>query len=84
MSDNPPKLFVSYSWSNPDHEVWVIDLANQLSSAGVHVVIDKWDLKEGQDAHAFMERMVSDQDIKRLFLYSIKHMWKRQISGVVG
>ncbi|GEM_PF-6742441 len=41
MSDHPPGLFVPYSWSNPDHKVWVIGLANQVRRAGVHVVIDK-------------------------------------------
>lgn len=25
-----PKLFISYSWSNAEHEQWVIDLASEL------------------------------------------------------
>ncbi|QEU31564.1 SEFIR domain-containing protein [Pseudomonas luteola] len=63
-----PKLFISYSWSNPSHEQWVIDLANDLSESGVHVILDKWDLKEGHDAIAFMEKMVTDPDIKKVAL----------------
>lgn len=63
-----PKAFLSYSWSNVEHEMWVLDLATQLTDAGVHVILDKWDLKEGQDAHAFMESMVSDESIKKVIL----------------
>ncbi|PHM38217.1 SEFIR domain-containing protein [Xenorhabdus mauleonii] len=63
--DNP-KLFISYSWSNPTHVQWVIDLANELTDSGVHVILDKWDLKEGQDAFSFMERMVKDSQITKV------------------
>lgn len=63
--DNP-KLFISYSWSNPEHEQWVIDLATELRESAVDVVLDKWDLKEGHDAYAFMEKMVTDPDIKKV------------------
>jgi hypothetical protein len=31
-------------------------------------MLDKWDLKEGHDAYAFMERMVSDSEIKKVIL----------------
>jgi len=62
-----PKLFISYSWSTPDHEQWVLDLATLLcESGGVDVILDKWDLKEGQDAIAFMEQMVTNPDIKKV------------------
>lgn len=61
-----PKLFISYSWSNPTHEQWVIDLANELTESGVHVILDKWDLKEGHDSVAFMEKMVTDPQIKKV------------------
>lgn len=61
-----PKLFISYSWTSEDHERWVIRLASALREAGVDVVLDKWDLREGQDAHHFMEQMVSDPDIKKV------------------
>ena len=63
-----PKLFVSYSWSSPDHETWVLRLATDLRESGVDVTIDKWDLKEGHDAHAFMEKMVTDPEIKKVML----------------
>ena len=64
----PPKLFISYSWTTPDHEAWVVRLAEDLRGNGVEVVLDKWDLKEGQDSHAFMEKMVTDPEIKKVLL----------------
>tara|TARA_B100000446_G_scaffold151120_1_gene145857 strand:- start:237 stop:995 length:759 start_codon:yes stop_codon:yes gene_type:complete len=66
MSD--PKLFISYCWSNSEHEEWVLRLGTELRENGVNVILDKWDLKEGNDANAFMEKMVSDEDIKKVIL----------------
>ena len=65
-----PKVFISYSWSSPQHEQWVINLATELRQAGVDVILDKWDLKEGHDAIAFMERMVTDPEIKKVIIVS--------------
>jgi len=67
-STKQPKVFISYSWSSPQHEQWVLDLAERLSGDGVIVVLDKWDLKEGQDKHVFMEQMVNDADIKKVLV----------------
>ncbi|QHU99617.1 SEFIR domain-containing protein [Synechocystis sp. CACIAM 05] len=61
-----PKLFISYSWSNSTHEEWVLNLANDLAESGVHVILDKWDLKEGHDSVAFMEKMVTDPEISKV------------------
>lgn len=62
-----PKLFISYSWSSPQHEQIVIDLAKELrENNGVDVILDKWRLKEGHDAVAFMEKMVTDPTIKKV------------------
>ncbi|MDD9963105.1 MAG: TIR domain-containing protein [Gammaproteobacteria bacterium] len=62
------KTFVSYSWSSPEHEEWVLDLATSLRQSGVDVLLDKWDLKEGHEASAFMEKMVSDSEIKKVII----------------
>ena len=52
QEDRVPKIFISYSWSSD----WlVVPLAERLVSHGIDVVLDKWDLKEGQDKYAFME-----------------------------
>ncbi|QNB11546.1 TIR domain-containing protein [Paraburkholderia tropica] len=61
-----PKLFISYCWSSPDHEKWVEELAERLQHDGVHVILDKWDLKEGHDAHAFMEQVVTNDEVKKV------------------
>lgn len=65
---SPPKLFVSYCWSTSDHEQWVVDLATELAQAGIDVVFDKWDLREGHDAIAFMEKMVTDPTITKVVM----------------
>jgi len=64
----PPKLFVSYSWTSPQHAEWVLQLASELRESGIDVVLDKWDLKEGHDAHAFMESMVTEPSITKVIL----------------
>ena len=56
----PPQISISYSWSSQEHENWVIELANRLMNDGVLVVIDKLNLKEGQDKYKFMEIIVED------------------------
>lgn len=62
------KLFVSYSWSSPEHEQWVLRLATELRDSEVDVVLDKWDLKVGHDAYAFMEKMVTDPTISKVII----------------
>jgi len=63
-----PKVFISYSWSSLRHEERVIDLATRLMSHGVTALLDKWDLKEGQDKYKFMEQAVVDPDVDRVLL----------------
>jgi SEFIR domain len=63
-----PKLFMSYSWSSPAQEARVIGFATELRDSGVDVILDKWDLREGQDAYLFMESMVSDPEVKEVLL----------------
>jgi hypothetical protein len=63
-----PKLFISYSWTSPQHEDWVINLAERLVSDGVDVIIDKWNLKEGHDKYNFMETMVKSPDIQKVLV----------------
>ncbi|MGH1416649.1 MAG: SEFIR domain-containing protein [Pelagimonas sp.] len=64
------KVFISYSWTSPDHEDWVLRLATDLRESGVDAILDKWDLKEGHEANAFMEKMVSDPDISKVVIVS--------------
>ena len=45
-----PKVFISYSWTTPEHEQRVLDIATELVESGIDAILDKWDLKEGDDA----------------------------------
>jgi len=63
-----PRVFISYSWTSPILEDWVLNLAERLTGDGVKVILDKWDLKEGQDKHVFMEKMVTEKEIKRVLV----------------
>lgn len=70
-NDNP-KVFISYSWSSPQHEEFVLTLAGKLMADGVHILLDKWDLKEGHDKYAFMEQMVTDPNVSKVLIISDK------------
>lgn len=64
----PPKIFISYRWSSPDHEEWVLRLASSLRASGIDAHLDKWHLKEGQDTFVFMESMVNDPEMKKVLM----------------
>jgi hypothetical protein len=66
--DKINRVFLSYSWSTPDHERWVVDLAERLVANGVDVELDKWFLKEGNDKYVFMEEMVKSADIDKVLI----------------
>lgn len=63
-----PKIFISYSWKPVTNQVWVKELAERLSNDGIHVILDIWDLKEGQDKYSFMEQMVQNTEISKVLL----------------
>lgn len=67
-----PKTFLSYSWTSPEYEERVLKLAEDLRASGVDAILDKWDLKEGQEANAFMEKMVTDHEIKKVLILADK------------
>jgi hypothetical protein len=67
-SSEHPKTFISYCWTSNEHQEWVINLATQLVENGVDIILDVWNLHEGNDANAFMERMVTDPTVKKVLL----------------
>lgn len=67
MSESP-KTFISYSWTTPEHEEWVLQLATRLVENGIDVILDKWYLREGADKYVFMEKMVTDPDVKKVIM----------------
>ena len=60
--------FVSYSWTSEEHQQWVLELATRLMADGVNVILDVWDLRPGQDKHAFMEKTVLDEAIRKVLI----------------
>lgn len=62
------RIFISYSWTTPDYEQQVVSLAEKLVEMGVDVVLDKWDLVEGADVNAYMEKMVTDESINKVLV----------------
>lgn len=67
---NKPKVFISYSHTSQQHAELVKSWADDLLHNGVDVVIDIYDLKEGHDKYAFMERMVTDPSITNVLVIS--------------
>lgn len=63
-----PRAFISYSWSSPTHQSWVINLATRLREDGIDVILDKWDLLPGHDSIAFMEKMVTDASVTKVIM----------------
>lgn len=68
MLDHVPTVFVSYSWSNDIHKKNVKSLADRLIHDGINVIIDIYDLKDGQDKYLFMEKSVKDPSIDKVLI----------------
>jgi hypothetical protein len=59
------KIFISYSWAVQER---VIELAERLIANGIDVILDVYDLKEGQDKYAFMEQSVNNPIVSRVLI----------------
>ncbi|WP_284652596.1 toll/interleukin-1 receptor domain-containing protein [Flavobacterium terrisoli] len=68
MSQEIKKIFISYSWKPYTNKLKVIELAERLTNDGIHIILDDWDLKEGQDKYHFMEQMVNDETVNKVLL----------------
>lgn len=81
-----PKVFISYSWSGSEHEQDVIELATTLRNHGVDAILDKWDLKPGQDKFVFMESMVTDASVVKVLVLCDKRYQEKanKRAGGVG
>ena len=63
-----PRVFISYAWGSDDYQGKVLSFASQLMSDGIDVVLDKWDLSEGNDTYAFMEKCATDDTITNVLM----------------
>jgi hypothetical protein len=67
-----PKAFISYSRTSRAHCDRIRSYAERLRGDGVDVILDQWDLAEGQDKYAFMEKMVTDPSVTHVLVFSDK------------
>ncbi|MBO1264485.1 TIR domain-containing protein [Proteiniclasticum sp. SCR006] len=63
-----PKVFISYARSGSEYDDKVLALAERLVTDGIDVVLDKWDLKPGQDMYDFMESSVTDSKVTNVLI----------------
>ena len=68
MINNAPKVFISYCRQPEENLIRTQLLAERLARNGVYVVIDLWDLKDGQDKNAYMESMVTDPTMDKVLM----------------
>lgn len=84
LSSGTPVVFISYSWDNPEHEKWVLNLAELLLENGVEVILDKYDLKAGKNLLHFMEQAIERAD-KVLIIFTPNYKLKAdKRTGGVG
>lgn len=63
-----PKVFISYAWGTEEHNSNVLSFATDLKHDGIDVVLDRWQLKEGFDTYAFMEKSATDSSITNVLI----------------
>jgi hypothetical protein len=82
--ERAPRVFVSYSWDDPEHIAWVLRLATRLREDGVDVVLDRWDTRLGSDLSLFMEK-AADTSYRVLIVASSNYAAKADAGeGGVG
>ena len=80
-----PKVFISYAWGSDEYQTKVLSFATSLVEDGIDVVLDKWNLSEGNDTNAFMEKCATDQSITNVLMlldpiYAEKSRWEKRRS----
>ena len=79
-----PKVFISYAWGNNENQQRVIDFASSLMSCGIDVILDRWNLKEGNDKYAFMEKCVTDLSVTNVLLLLDKNYTDKANARIGG
>lgn len=81
-----PHIFISYAWGSEENQQRVIEFATSLAQYGIDVELDKWSLKEGNDTYAYMEQMVSNNDITNVLILLDENYMKKanERKGGVG
>lgn len=79
-----PKAFISYSWTSPKFREQVREWAVRLAADGVEIVLDQYDLKEGQDKYAYMEKMVTDTSVTHVLMFVDKRYTEKANARTAG
>lgn len=79
-----PKVFISYSWSDQRHQELVKHWADRLIADNIEVILDIYDLNEGDDKYAFMEQMVTDKTVTHVLVICDKKYAEKADSRKTG
>lgn len=79
-----PKVFVSYGWTSQAHKELVRSWADRLIDDGIEVILDVYDLREGDDKYAFMEQMVTDPSVSHVLVVCDRHYGEKADDRVGG
>lgn len=69
------KVFISYTWENNEHMVWVEALAARLRRDGIETTLDQWDVHLGDELPSFMEKGIREHD-RVLMICTPTYKWK--------
>ena len=64
----PVKVFISYAWGSEEYNEWVRHLAEEIANYNTIVELDQWSLPVGANKYVYMERMVNDENIKKVLI----------------
>lgn len=78
------KIFISYSWTPESNKKRVLDLAEKLQKNGFKIIMDQTHLKYGYDKYVFMEKMVTDSSISKIFIICNKDYAQKADNRVGG
>lgn len=81
MSSKVPRAFISYSWDNEEHKLWVRGLATRLRQDGVDVMLDQWGVAPGDHLPEFMEHSLREHDF---ILIICTPRYKRRSDARIG
>jgi hypothetical protein len=79
--EKPPRVFISYSRTSPEHEQWVEALGAFLRENGIDARLDIWNLRRGMDLPQFMTNELTLAD--RVVLVSDER-YAEKADGRVG
>lgn len=77
------KIFISYSWTPEENKKITVKFAKKLSEYGFEVILDQTHLKFGYDKYAFMEKIVTDSTVDKVFIICNKD-YAEKADGRIG